>query len=547
MSMPTLVAVQGPDPGRAFPLEREAVILGRQQDSDICLPGRAVSRRHARVIRAGIGFIIEDLDSSNGTFVNGRRLAPHAPSPLTPGDKLQIGPYVLALRTPDSSDPALTSEENYIVRETVNASSLKQSFPGLDPTSRLHVVLQVSQNLARTLSLDDLLAKLLEQILHALPQADRVMAIVCEADKLSVKAQRERRATGDGSTRFSRTIVRRALDEGVGIISDDVKKDERFQTSATLTGLDLHSVMCVPLITSEGARLGVLQADRLGKGFGFRSEDLQLMTIIALQAAIAMENVALHAEQLREERLRQELAMAREIQESYLPEHVEGFEDGLFEIHGEVFPAREVAGDLFDFFQTPSGKLAFFIGDVSGKGMPAALFMVAVRTLLRHLGKENLSPGALLAKLNDALADDNAACMFVTLLHGIYDPDTGHMTVATAGHPPPFLIHAAHRVEPLVVPPGRLLGYPASAKYPEVDLQLLPGDTLACYTDGLLEARSTEKQMFGKERIEQFLRTLEKGESAERWAERTRDRVQRHTGVKDLQDDLTLLFLRRRR
>src|SRR4030095_7698945 len=116
--------------------------------------------------------------------------------------------------------------------------------------------------------------------------------------------------------------------------------------------------------------------------------------------AIVLENVALHGEKLREERLLQELAMARDIQEGYLPEELEGLPDADFAIFGRVFPARQVAGDFFDFVKTPSGRLAFFIGDVSGKGMPASLYMIAVRTLCRHLIKEVDRPGQLLAKLN---------------------------------------------------------------------------------------------------------------------------------------------------
>src|SRR4029078_6889939 len=126
---------------------------------------------------------------------------------------------------------------------------------------------------------------------------------------------------------------------------------------------------------------------------------------------------------------------------------LEGFPDAGFEIVGRVFPARKGAGDFFDFVKTPTRRLAFFIGDVSGKGMPAALYMIAVRTLCRHLVKEVEHPGQLLAKLNVELADNNPTCIFVTLAHGLFDPATGHVLLATAGHPPPFLRRANGEVE----------------------------------------------------------------------------------------------------
>src|SRR5262249_55407059 len=171
---------------------------------------------------------------------------------------------------------------------------------------------------------------------------------------------------------FSRTIVKRALDEGIGLLSEDLQSDEEYQASHSIASLDLHSIICVPLINQEGHRLGVIQVDRFGPGYRFRVDDLHLLTALGMQVTVVLENVSLHAEKLREQRLMQELALAHDIQEGYLPDELEGFPDADFEIFGRVFPARQVAGDFFDFVKTPTGRLAFFIGDVSGKGMPAA-------------------------------------------------------------------------------------------------------------------------------------------------------------------------------
>src|SRR5206468_12248851 len=134
----------------------------------------------------------------------------------------------------------------------------------------------------------------------------------------------------------------------------------------------------------------------------------------------------------------QELAMAREIQQGFLPTDFAVFPDQSFELFARIHPAREVSGDLYDFFPLSDGRLAFFVGDVSGKGMPAALFMIAVRTLCRHLGTAGDPPAATLARLNKALSADNPSSMFVTLLYGIYDPKSGEVVLASAGHPPPI-------------------------------------------------------------------------------------------------------------
>src|SRR5260370_6388635 len=455
--MSVLIILRGPDTGRHFPLRQDRTTLGRNIDCAIPLTGKQVSRQHAHIYHQEGHYYLQDLGSSNGTFLNGKRLTPNAPSPLTERDTFKIGPYLFGLRQapPTASD---AEEPSHVVRETISATSLHEKLFTQDPATKLQVVLEIAQQLARTLELDPLLDKLLEQLMKLLPQSDRIMVILCEEDKLILRAQRTRQGHDLSSTSFSRTIVKRALDEGIGLLSEDLQTDKNYQAVHSITSLDLHSIICVPLINLDGRRLGVIQVDRFGQGFCFRVDDLHLLTAISMQVTVVLENVTLHAEKLREGRLMQELALAHAIQQGYLPDELEGFPDADFEIFGRVFPARQVAGDFFDFIKAPSGRVAFFIGDVSGKGMPAALYMIAVRTLCRHLVKEVDRPGQMLAKLNGELADDNPTCMFVTLAHGIYDPATGHVLLASAGHPAPLLRRADGSVEPVILKAGRLLG-----------------------------------------------------------------------------------------
>jgi len=542
--MSRLIALQGPEAGRAYVLRADSTVLGRQHDSAICLLGRAISRHHARISHDNGDWTIEDLDSSNGTFLNGQRLAANAPTPLTERDTLQIGPYVFGLRHPKAPDPA--SEPNLIVRETVSAITVHQSLLGADPAAKLQVVLDIAHHLARTLDIDELLDKLLEKIMQLFPQADRALAIICEGNDIILRAQKARRPNGDESI-FSRTVVRRALKDGIGLISDDVNQDERFTSSQTLHGLGLRSMMCVPMIDADGRRLGVLEIDRSGKGFGFNVEDLQLLTAIGLQVAVVLENAALHGERLRQERLHQELALARDIQQGYLPDELDGFPSPNFEVFGRVYPARQVAGDYYDYLKTPSGQLAFFVGDVSGKGMPAALFLGAVRTLARHLAKEGRSPARTLAAINGDLADENPTCMFVTLAHGLYDPETAEVVLASAGHHPPLLRHADGRVESPPLRPGRLLGYDEPDLHlTDLRQTLAPGDLMVLFTDGLLEARAPEQgEQFGLQRLQAAAKEIAPTLPLSKGAELIRQRLHQFTGTQELRDDVTLLLLRR--
>lgn len=545
--MSVLIILHGPEAGRHVSLSGARTTLGRNTDCNIPLAGKQVSRQHAHLFVEANHYFIEDLGSSNGTFVNGKRIAPHRRLPLVDGDTFQIGPYLFGLRPePEAASDAM--EKSHVVREIVSATSLNEKLFASDPATKLQVVLEIAQQLSRTLEIDPLLDKLLEQLMKLFPNADRVMAILCEGDQLIVRAQRARPGQDLAKLPFSRTIVKRALDEGIGLISEDLQSDQRYETSHSITSLDLHSIICVPLINIEGRRLGVLQVDRFCKGYGFRVEDLHLLTALGMEVAVVLENVSLHAEKLREERLMQELAMARDIQEGYLPDELEGFPDADFEIWGRVYPARQVAGDFYDFVKTPEGRLAFFIGDVSGKGMPAALYMIAVRTLCRHLVKEVDRPGQLLAKLNIELATENPTGMFATLAHGIYDAATGHLLLASAGHPPPFLRRANGTVENIQFKSGRLLGYSQEMlSYPEFHVELAPGDMLWFFTDGLLEARAGEGQgMFGLDRIRALVQECDAGRSLAECGDAAKHAVERFTGSSELQDDLTLLILRRK-
>ena len=549
--MARLIQLLGGEVEQSYTLDGEATILGRQNDSTVCLTGKNVSRHHAQILRRGSGYFIEDMGSSNGTFLNGQRLNAYSPQSFTDEDRIQIGAYVFRLSTAPSvemkspSPDASPAEPSLVVRESVNATSVKPGLLGSDPAARLHTVLELTKSLARTLDVDQLLEKLLEQLMLLYPQADRAMVILLDGERLVLRARNDRRPPESGMAPFSRTIVRRALEEGVALLSDDVKADTRFIPSDTLTQLNLHSVLCVPLVTSDGHRLGVIQIDRSCKGFGFGVDDLQLLAAVAMQVSVVMENAALHAERLREERLKREIALAREIQEGFLPDDIEST-DQSFEILGRVFPALQVAGDFYDFFPLPEGRFAFSIGDVSGKGIPAALFMGSCRTLCRYLAKEGLPPAQVLAKLNTALADENPTCMFVTLIYGVLTPETGEVTLISAGHPPPLLRRVDGSVETITLPSGRLLGYPGPRlQFVEKKMSLEPGESLVFFTDGLIEARMRRTPLFGFDRVVELVRSFNTGAPLAEWAEETRRAVEDFVGSLQLSDDLTLLLLRR--
>jgi serine phosphatase RsbU (regulator of sigma subunit) len=540
--MASLITMKGPNAGQHF-LLGESTLIGRQPDAGVYLESLAVSRQHARVVCAKGAYFVEDLGSSNGTFINGQRVSGRVP--LTHRDVLQVGPYTLQLRPEPACDPPGTEP---VIRAQVEAFPSNHTLYAHNPAYKLQVVLEIAQHLGQTLELDRLLGKLLEHLLRLFPQAERGLVVVGDRDRLTVPAQRSRHKGEHTDFPFSRTVVRRALDEGVGLLSEDVGSDHNLVLSSTLVSLNLRSFLCVPLIGREGRRLGAIQLDCLRPGQAFSRQDLELLTAVGIQAAVVMENAALHAERLREERLRQELMLARDIQQAFLPTNFEVPTDRRPELFARVQPAREVSGDLYDFFRLPDGRLGFFVGDVSGKGMPAALFMIAVRTLSRHLAPAAGGPADMLGRLNTALVADNPTALFVTLVYGIYDGRDGSVLLASGGHPPPLLRRADGQVEGLATPPGFLLGYaPQPKPLTDTRVVLAPGETLVLYTDGLTEAFAPDgKTMFGPERLCQVLGGPHTGLPLHDCAEAVSAAVQRFTGQAELQDDQTLLLLRRR-
>jgi serine phosphatase RsbU (regulator of sigma subunit) len=542
ITMAKLEVIEGPDSlvGRAFALDKDSMILGRDQKTDIVLPVHSVSRRHARLVRQASKFFLEDLGSTHGVYVNGQRV--DARVPLDDGDELRITDLVLRLTLTEVEDPPS------VIRDKISVDATNDELYALNPRVKLQMILDLSRHLSRALDQETLLKNLLEYLLKLFPLADQGLVALWRKNRLEVREQQTRKGRADFP--YSRTLLKQALAEEAGILSEDVRDDQRF-VSETLVSSEARSALCVPLFDSRHAPLGVVQLTCCRPDKPFQHDDLHMLSTIALQVAVVLENAALNDQRLREAELRQELAMARDIQQSCLPADFGGFQGERYELFGKVWPAHDVSGDLYDFLpldeQRPAqGRLAFFLGDVSGKGMPAALFMFAVRALSRHLALAGTSPAQTLTLLNQALARDNASALFVTMVHGILDRDKDEILLTTAGHCLPLLRAADGTMRQLEMPSGRFLGFEGNPELAEIRLVLHPGDSLIVYTDGCTESFAQGgKEMFGLEGLRKVLQeefTL----PIQTWADRVKERIVRFGKSEEPQDDLTLLILHRK-
>jgi sigma-B regulation protein RsbU (phosphoserine phosphatase) len=249
------------------------------------------------------------------------------------------------------------------------------------------------------------------------------------------------------------------------------------------------------------------------------------------------------------ERIEDELETARKLQMSMVPSvFPRPSPERPVEIFAVMEPAREVGGDLYDFFPTADGRLAFAIGDVSGKGIAPAMFMARTKNLLRVItglldnAQGVADPGAIVSRVNRELCEDNDMMMFVTLLFGIIDPRSGLVTFSNAGHDPAYRI-GPDGVAAVVGPQGIALGVSPAFEFQTGELRLAPGEALYLYTDGITEATAPDDSMFGKERLEERLRGLTSAPLARVIGE-TVQAVRDFAGTCPQSDDITGLALR---
>ncbi len=285
----------------------------------------------------------------------------------------------------------------------------------------------------------------------------------------------------------------------------DVTKDPRFfNRPDKTTGFKTRSILCVPMKVKDKT-IGILEAINPLDRDMFNDEDTDLFSAFASQAAIAIANARMHTQMLEKQRVEQELAVASQIQQNFLPRLCPKL-DGL-SVYAQSIPAREIGGDFYDFLKLDDNSLAIAIGDVSGKGVPAALYMVKVMTELRNHASDIYGPGETLSAVNNVLVKESMRGMFVTLLYAILNFRNKTITFSNAGHLPPiFLDRPAKKIIPLKESGNIPLGITPGIKYEEAKLEIEGDKLLVFYTDGIIEARNNRAKQFGIQRLKDVVR-----------------------------------------
>jgi phosphoserine phosphatase RsbU/P len=372
----------------------------------------------------------------------------------------------------------------------------------------LNALLRVSKALATEIRLDELLQVIVEEAAEVL-DADRATLFLYDESRNEL---------------WSKTTQRLEIKEirvplGVGIAGTvaktrtpinipDTYVDARFNPNFDKeTGYRTRSILCMPLIGNGDRLIGVIQVLNKKDQEVFNEADESLLSGLSAHVTVALERARLIEAYVEKQRMEETLKLAHDIQMSMVPKIFPAFPDrSEFDIFATLAPAKEVGGDFYDFFFIDDDHLCFAVGDVSGKGVPASLFMAVTKTLFRATASNGGTPGEILARLNAEICRDNESCMFVTLFCAILNIRTGQVDYSNGGHNLPYHLYQ-RGVSPLENLGGRVLGLVEQSPYASGRMVLAPGEALLLYTDGVTEAMNPSETLYSDQRLEQFLGT----------------------------------------
>jgi serine phosphatase RsbU (regulator of sigma subunit)/pSer/pThr/pTyr-binding forkhead associated (FHA) protein len=510
--MAELQVVKGYNQGATVDLASDKVVLGRNADCNVVINLPAVSREHAVISRVQGKFFIEDLKSRNGTFVNNKEVRGRIP--LNHQDQIKIcdNLYTFLETKPKPplppsmrrDTPEVEEEEGSSTVEATLATSSKQILE-TQPAEKLAFLLEVSGELTQTFNVEQLLPKIVDRVFTVFKQADRGFIILSEdqGEKLIPKVIKTRRASDEGSARFSRKIVNRCLETSQALLSEDASSDKRFDLSQSIADCRIRSVMCAPLIgRTIPTPLGVIQLDTQDRHKKFTPDDLKLLMAVASQAAVAVESAKMHQDLIARAGIDRDLQIAHKVQLSFLPKRPPELPGYEFAAHYQA--ALEVGGDYYDFIPLPGPRVAVMLGDVAGKGVSAALLMAKISSDARFSMLTEAGPAEAVIRLNALMQEAGMLDRFVTLAACVLDPSRHEVAIVNAGHLPPLVFRKeTGRVEEGQEREmgGLPLGVAEDHPYQAQTITLEPGDFVLLFTDGVTEAKNRQDKQFQLEGV----------------------------------------------
>lgn len=478
---------------RVVPLEKPVFSIGRRSGNDLQLVGSDVSRDHAEITLESDQHIIHDRGSRYGTFVNSEQVTD---KPLVHGDLIRLGRSGGAEMVFLLEDEALSGS---VDRHTTSA---------VDDLRQIGALLEGLRALGSGRVLDEVLALVMDSAIEV-TGAERGFIMLANAqNELDFKLARGRgRVTLPGkSFETSRKIPEEVFSTGEERVVADLFDPGTAGDHNSTVVLGIRNVLCTPLrlvryldradMPNEEKRIGVLYLDSREKGAVLSRAARTALETLATEAAVAIENARLYRETLDKAKLEQDMRIAADIQRALLPEpqRIGSF----FEAVGASLPCRSIGGDFFDYVDLPSGEFGFAVGDVAGKGAPAALLTAVIQGVFSSQAYSGMGPAVTLSRVNQALIRRSIESRFATAFYAVVSKD-GKLLYCNAGHNPPLLVRK-DRVERLEKG-GLILGLFEHATFEEDTVSIEAGDILITFSDGVTEAMSASGEEYGEERL----------------------------------------------
>ena len=480
--------------------DKDSLTVGRSSKADLVLSDRFLSRQHARFYREGDAWTVEDLGSRNTTLLNGRPLA--TPARLNAGDQVKLSETVISIEGFDatSSKPKTDAVSKSSSSDTIVLRSASELLATAERESagRLKMLNEVHRALATSLTLEELLEAVLDRTFVHLGPEEAVIFLKKPHGGLERVASR-RLPSARGDFFFSRSLELEVAEKGQVALVLDAQTDQRFAAAESILSSGVRSLIAAPLIDSGGTHGLIVLSSRVHVR-RFSEQDMELLAALGSVAAMRIRNLSLAEESARRRELEKEMALARQIQLTLLPEH-------LPEIPGySVFAAndasRAVSGDFYEFQGRDEGdEQVIVIADVSGKGMAASLLAASFDALLMGPIEVGLPSDEICSKVSRRLFMKTPPERYVTAFIAAIDPASGRLTYTNAGHNPGLLFRADGKVERLEAN-GMPLGLFPVVEYEKVETTLARGELLLLYTDGITEAANPKGDEFGLDRLQ---------------------------------------------
>ena len=577
--MARLVIESGAEAGATFPLDRPVNTIGRSVTNTIQIVDRRMSRNHLEIHIQGSRLTLKDLGSKNGTLLN--NVASVTPTDLKNNDRIQVGDTIMRVEIGDTADhlvvddgldeptpvtsggtspdkdqsgarfKILEEKQWGATRGERRAGYSSNAQEALEKTSiqdfrmpnrRLEILYQVTDAIRSVFDLDELLDRIIS-IIQTVVRPDRTYLLLIDPNTgtLTPTVVKVRHGESPTEIKISSSIVQRCLKDGVSLLVSDAAVDQRFNSSESIIANAIRTAMVAPLIF-KGGSIGVIYVDTQSRSASFTEDELEMLTSIANQAAVAITNARLQTQILEQQKLAREMEIARTIQMNLLPKTYPDLPG--YQLSAMSLPAKQVGGDYYDFLRMPDGRLGLAIADVSGKGVPAAILTATTRSYLQsETTHKDSTLAQTVGRMNRMVHRDVTNDMYVTMVLTAIDPADGSVEYVNAGHTHPIVASENGRLD-FLTEGGLFLGLDPDTIFQSDKVMLPPGGVLVLYTDGVTDIQSSDGRRFGAEYFQELIR-----DKFHLSAEEIRNAIYqaclKHRGTAEQFDDFTLIVLKR--